>query len=324
MSRTTGNDSAAAEPVEGIAPRVNVIMTTYNHRDFIQQAVESVLSQRAEFSFDLTILDDVSTDGTGQIIEELAARHAGIVRVLRPPVNLNSNAELRRAIQLTAGEFVAILDGDDYWTDPHKLRKQVAFLDENPGLSMCFHDCTVVDRNGDVIRDSAFKYGKPAVRTGYRNIARANCVPGPSPMIRRKAISPLPAWLDPYEWGDWAIFLIAAVYGPIGFMPERMAAYRRHGGGYWTGMSHELRFRTTFQFLRDFEARSSKMRPRYAAQGMGAAWSANFFDAFEERDFASVRGLLIALFTVARGRQRLALISYSIIGFLRALKSRLT
>jgi glycosyltransferase involved in cell wall biosynthesis len=300
-------------------PRVNVIIATYNHVRYLRQAIEGVLAQEG-VSFDITIIDDVSTDGTGAIIEEFAAAHPERIQVSCPPVNLFSSAELRRAVNRCEAEFIALMDGDDYWIDPAKLRKQVAMLDEDPGLSMCFHDCVIVDEDGQPVHNSFFWLEPPHARTAYRDMAEKNYVPGPSPVIRRKAIWPLPNWIDSCEWSDWPLHLIAAEYGPIAFIPEPMAAYRVHPGGQWSAISAEERFEVTRRFLAYFATHLSAARARELDRGIGWAWTMSLLGALQKRELASVGRLARALLTTGRGRRRLALIGYTALSFCHVLK----
>jgi glycosyltransferase involved in cell wall biosynthesis len=316
------SEAEAPAPGGATPPRVNVIITTYNHARYLRQAIEGALAQQG-VSFDITIIDDVSTDGTGAIIAEFVAAHPQRIRMSCPPVNLFSSAELRRVVNRCEAEFIALMDGDDYWTDPAKLRKQVAVLDEDPGLSMCFHDCAVIDSQGRIVSRSFFPHKPPPARIGYRHMARGNYVPGPTPMVRREAIAPLPEWIDPCDWSDWAIYLLAAEYGPLAFIPESMAAYRVHPQGIWSGMSPEDRFDVTRRFIAYFAGHLSAEHARLLDRGIATAWARSAFEALEARDFTSLGKLARALLATARGRRGLVILWFGGVGFLRQWKNRL-
>jgi glycosyltransferase involved in cell wall biosynthesis len=311
-----GSDGTPGGPTR---PRVNVIITTYNHARYVRRAIEGVLAQEG-VSFDLTIVDDVSTDGTGAIIQEFASAHPDRIQVSCPPVNLFSSAELRRAVNRCEAEFIALMDGDDYWIDPAKLRKQVAVLDEDPSLSMCFHDCVIVDEEGQLVGDSFYWLEPPRARTAYRYMGDKNYVPGPSPVIRRKAIWPLPSWIDSCEWSDWPLHLIAAEYGPIAYIPEPMAAYRVHPGGQWSAVSAEERFEVTRRFLAYFATHLPAARARELDRGIGWAWTIGLLGALRKRELVSAGRLVRALLTAGRGGRKLALISYGALSFCHVLK----
>jgi glycosyltransferase involved in cell wall biosynthesis len=309
-------------PDAGQQARVSVVLTTYNHQAFIGEAIESILAQQCDFPIEVFITEDRSTDDTFEIVASYARRHPQLIRTWRSPHNLNTNAVTNRAIAAASGEFVALLDGDDYWTDPAKLAKQVAFLEASPDLSMCFHDCAIVDGSGHAISDSAFRLGRPPARMAFRDIARSNFVPGPSPMIRRAALDPLPSWVDSCEWGDWPLYLIAARHGAIGFIPEAMAAYRRHGGGYWTGMPARQRFETNVSFLTDVARHVPAADARELDRGIGYAWADTLFDQARARDLAGLARSLWRLPALAARRRRPGLIAVGLGELGRRLRQR--
>jgi glycosyltransferase involved in cell wall biosynthesis len=238
-----------ATPPAGAVPRVSVILVTYNHEAYIEQALESVLSQKTDFPVEIIITEDCSTDRTGELVEAAAAREPHRIRLVRSAVNTNTNLVTIRALEMAKGEFVAFLDGDDYWTSPDKLSKQVRFLDEHSDCAMCFHDVVMVDSAGRDIAPS-YRVKMPTPHAGeYDDIVRSNFIAGPSPMIRRNAISPPPTWLEDAEFGDWPLYILAAEQGSIGFLDESLAAHRVHAGGYWNAMGEEQQFEQCVRFL---------------------------------------------------------------------------
>src|SRR5436190_14839819 len=119
-------------------PKVSVLLMTYNHERFIGQAIESVLAQETDFPFELVIGEDCSTDGTRRICESFAASDPERVRLLPSPRNLGLLANYMRTWEACRGDFIATVDGDDFWLSPEKLATQVSALESNPRLSMCF------------------------------------------------------------------------------------------------------------------------------------------------------------------------------------------
>lgn len=245
---------------DGAAPRVSVILVTYNQEAHFEQAVESVLAQQTDFPFEIIISEDCSTDRTGELAEAVATKYPGMITLLRSPANLKTNEVTTRAIEIARGEYVAFIDGDDYWTAVDKLQKQVRFLDSNPGYSLCFHDVVVVNSAGEVIEQS-FRRLAPGPDVGeYADIVRCNYIAGPSAMIRRSAIGELPGWFEHAEFGDWPLYILAAERGFIGFMPEVLGAYRQHAGGYWNRMSEEEKLRRCVRMLERVSEHSSPVR----------------------------------------------------------------
>jgi glycosyltransferase involved in cell wall biosynthesis len=230
------------------AHKVSVVLLTYNHEAYVGRAIESVLAQDADF--DLIITEDRSTDRTGEIVEAAAAAHPDRIRLIRSEANLNTNKVTTRAIDMAKGEYVAFLDGDDYWTSPSKLSKQAAMLDARPELAIVFCDAEIVDSVGRTTKASFLATAPAPVVGTYTDIAASVYIAGPTAMIRKSAIAALPAWFEHAEFGDWPLYLLAAERGDIGLMPEVMAAYRVHEGGYWSGMAPDEQSRRAIRFLR--------------------------------------------------------------------------
>src|SRR4051794_27094717 len=128
--------------------QVSVVVVTYNHEPFIAQALDSVLSQELEGGYEVIVSEDCSTDGTRLVLAEYQARHPDTIRLLFSPRNLNTNEVVSRGIRAATGTYVALLDGDDYWSSPSKLAKQVRRFEQQPELSMAFHNVLVAYDDG--------------------------------------------------------------------------------------------------------------------------------------------------------------------------------
>ena len=126
-------------------PLVSVCMTTYNHEKFISQAIESVLCQRTTFGVEVVIGEDCSTDNTLAICRQYEAQYPDIVRIIASDHNIGMHANYRRTIEACRGKYIAMCDGDDWFTDENKLQIQVEQL-ENSGAAMCY---TRSERRGE-------------------------------------------------------------------------------------------------------------------------------------------------------------------------------
>jgi glycosyltransferase involved in cell wall biosynthesis len=131
------------------SPLVSVFMITYNHEKYIAQALNSVLMQKTSFDYEIVIGDDCSTDSTQKIIKDYVTKHPNKIKPIFQTVNVGA---MRNAYEFTLpeckGKYIATLEGDDYWTDPDKLQKQVDFLESNENYSVCFHHVIMVDAQG--------------------------------------------------------------------------------------------------------------------------------------------------------------------------------
>jgi len=215
------------------APRASVFVLTHDHVDWIGQALDSALAQQAPFEFELLVADDFSTDGTRERVLEYAARYPGRIRTFLPDRNLGVAGIWLQAARQCRGEYVAILEGDDYWTSPDKLAKQVSLLDGNSGWSTCFHRATLFFDDGSrPSRPATPAFPKDAF--GLDDIVRSCFIPFLTVVFRRDVLATVPEWLFGYRWFDWLFHIWCARRGAIGFLDEDMAAYRVHAGGNWS------------------------------------------------------------------------------------------
>jgi glycosyltransferase involved in cell wall biosynthesis len=243
------------------APEVSVFIQTYQHVDYIRDAVDNVLAQRVPFDFELVIADDCSSDGTREILHEYRARHPERIRLLLPERNLGPTELFRRSVAELRGRYVAWLDGDDYWCDEDKLALQVAALGEHPEWAACFHDATVRDVDGE-------KPDRPYVPVIERetvtldDLLRQNCVPSLSLMARGELVRGLPEWVWGGLWSDWMALATIAQHGDIGYLPRTMGVYRTHQGGLCAGLSRSDQLR---EDLRAFGLLREALSPEWRA-----------------------------------------------------------
>src|SRR5262245_52106657 len=120
--------------------KVSVLIITYNHESFIAQAVKSALERRTDFEYEIVIGEDCSTDGTRRILMDLQGRYPKRVRLLLHDRNVGMQENLIRVLRACQGDYVALLEGDDFWLSSHKLQKQVDYLAAHPECSMCCHN----------------------------------------------------------------------------------------------------------------------------------------------------------------------------------------
>ena len=118
-------------------PMVSVVMMTHNHEGYITQAVESVAEQQCDFPIELLIGEDFSTDGTRAVCEELQKRYPGLIRLIVASENVGITNNFLRLVSRSKGKYIAMLEGDDYWTHTEKLKKQVAMMESHPDYSWC-------------------------------------------------------------------------------------------------------------------------------------------------------------------------------------------
>ncbi len=231
------------------APLVSVVLRTYDHAPFIAQAVESVLIQRAGLPFELVVGEDCSSDGTRQIVEAYGRDYPETVRLVLPERNLGHGEMLRRALAATRGQLIAYLDGDDYWTSPDKLTKQVEFLRANPDCYDCFHDVSLIyDEAG--VPSGTVSPRLAEEHFGIEQIVMECFPPAPSMMFRRVVFEELERGAFDSAWLDWILHIQAATHGPLGYIPEALAAYRVHRGGMFSALDRVSQLEEDSRFYR--------------------------------------------------------------------------
>lgn len=137
---------------------VSVIVLTYNHEKYIRQALDSILMQEVDFSYEVLIGDDCSTDRTPEILKEYANKYPEIFSLTLRPCNLGASKNLYELLNLAKGKYIAHLEGDDYWTDSKKLQLQVALLEQDDLFIACTHKHRIVDENGVEHTDKKVKW----------------------------------------------------------------------------------------------------------------------------------------------------------------------
>lgn len=134
--------------------KLSIICITYNQKDYIKQCLDGFIMQKTNFEFVAYIGDDCSTDGTIEIIQEYEQKYPNIIKGIYHNQNVGVNQNLLDVMSKCNTRYVAICEGDDYWTDPYKLQKQVDYLEEHSEYSACFHPVRIKWENGKGKRES--------------------------------------------------------------------------------------------------------------------------------------------------------------------------
>lgn len=220
-------------------PLISVLMLTYNHAPYIREAIESVLSQETQYSFELIIADDASTDGTREIIQEYAQKDSRIVLSLQT-VNSKVSKNLIEACGYIRGKYLALCEGDDYWLDTQKLEKQVNFLENNPDFTVATHKVLLKFEGSSEDNPPQYIYKdcnahEERIQQGifYADEALANYYFQTGSLVLRWLFPDgFPAWVEKRMFFDHFMFMLHAVQGRIKYFDEAMSVWRRHEGGY--------------------------------------------------------------------------------------------
>lgn len=237
-------------------------MVTYNHERYIGQAIESVLMQETSFPIELIVGEDCSKDGTRAVVRRYATQRPDIVRPILHERNVGMGANAAAVAAACRGEFIAVLEGDDYWTDPRKLQRQVEWLDAHPDANFCFHDVHVIrGETGEVLRRHCNP--KPGSRVTISDLLAYNPVPTCSVVYRRLALPPMCEHIRKLGMQDWPSWIQLAERSYGGYLDETWGVYRLHGSGAWSTMTAERQYQSTLDF---YSAMLQVLGPEYHAQ----------------------------------------------------------
>lgn len=210
---------------------VSVVMITYNHENFIREAIEGVLMQQASFSFELIIGEDCSTDNTRKICIEYKKKYPEIIRLLLPDSNLGMANNFLQTLNESTGKYIAICEGDDYWTDPYKLQKQVDILEKRNDLMAIVTNSSVCDLENNLIQKERLVIA-PDNKQGEYNLhdffKLGSQYPTLTVVFRNKKeyiLNDLSNLSNPFL-GDWILWVLLHNLGNFYFLNEVTGAYR--------------------------------------------------------------------------------------------------
>ena len=217
-------------------PFLSVLMLTYNHEKFIADAIKSILMQKTNFKYEIVIGEDFSLDKTRSIIKEYQFNYPGTFNLLLHTKNIGANKNQILTTKACKGKYIAILEGDDYWTDPYKLQKQVDFLEANSDYIVSYHDAAIVDELNNKISNSKlppeFKkdFSSDELKHGAWILTLSMCF--------RNIIKEFPAEFIKVYNGDRFLTSILGLYGKGKYLSDiKPAAYRKHSTSNWSSMN---------------------------------------------------------------------------------------
>lgn len=217
---------------------VSINCITYNHQDYIRDAIEGFLMQKTNFKFEVLIHDDASTDNTAKIIKEYQLKYPEIIKPIYQLENQYSKGRKPSLINLerATGKYIAYCEGDDYWTDPYKLQKQVDFMEVNPEYSMCGHTVKVIDiRFNEEIDDPYYRRFEQSMELSFDLIGQSLFFQTSSMVVRSEYFKKgYPKFYIISPTGDQALQFWMAHVGKIYYFNDVMSVYRRFIPSSWT------------------------------------------------------------------------------------------
>ncbi|MEK3954460.1 glycosyltransferase [Psychrobacillus sp. FSL K6-1464] len=214
---------------------VSVNCTTYNQEQYIAEAIESFVNQITNFKYEILIGDDCSTDNTRIVVEHYANLHPDKIRIITSPTNVGARKNSQRLIQNSKGKYIAECEGDDYWTDPFKLQRQVDYMEKHPDCTLCFHSAEIIQapnkRTDRFIRPYVTDQVSPLEDI---IIGGGGFCPTPSLFYPKNLMENPPPFYESAPIGDYPMQMLLASHGYAYYMDKSMCAYRSGVEGSWT------------------------------------------------------------------------------------------
>jgi glycosyltransferase involved in cell wall biosynthesis len=243
---------------ETTTPLLSICVVTYNHERFIKEAIAGFLKQKVDFPVEILVHDDASTDDTQNILMQYSNDYPGLFKLVLQKENQHSifggGMHPRFNYPRARGKYIALCDGDDYWTDPHKLQKQIDFLEKNDDFSLCFTRSEMLKDNELTLHKVPFK---KTTFTGVDFLKTYNFICTATVVFKRGVLSTIKDQTK-YPFGDLALYLHASKIGKIKCLPDLTAVYRIHGSGVWSKLNNQDRLLKYFLFYKTYYPHATK------------------------------------------------------------------
>lgn len=220
--------------------KINVILITYNHSQYIRQALDGLIIQDVPCDVEVIVADDASSDDTISIIKEYAKTSSFEFRFFPKTDNLGFIKNYKRAFDACSGDYIALLEGDDYWNSPHHIYNHIQFLEKHSECSMSYnrHIRFWVDENRYETPEWSSEQDYELITS--ERMALGNCIGNLSCCVfRTRNIRRMNQQIFDMEFADWLLGMVMGQYGPLAYQKEITSVYRIHGGGQWSRMTEE-------------------------------------------------------------------------------------
>jgi glycosyltransferase involved in cell wall biosynthesis len=219
-----------------IKPVLSICCITYNHVNYIRDCIEGFILQKTDFPIEILIFDDASTDDTQKIIKEYSSKYTNIITFLQTENQWKNQKYglINYLLPAAKGNYIAICEGDDYWTDPYKLQKQVDFLEKNYDFNLCYHEVSILNNNG-ILRNDFINKTNKIITSKFDLAVWGNYIHTCTVVLRNNFIfNDFNSNIDLY---DYLMYMNFVKDGKIKKIEEIMSVYR-YGGGIWSSSSN--------------------------------------------------------------------------------------
>ncbi|PGT81118.1 glycosyltransferase [Bacillus sp. AFS040349] len=232
---------------------VSINCTTYNHEAYIADAIDSFLMQKTNFKFEILIGEDCSTDCTRNIVENYSKRYPGMIKIITSNENVGGRENMVRLKENSKGKYIAICEGDDYWTDPFKLQKQVDLMERNQEFSLCVHATNIVTVDKKLTGNVVKPYNETRITpTEDIILSDGSFFATNSILYRKELLNNPPEFFMNAHVGDYPLVLILSSRGRVFYIDEVMSSYRTGVKGSWTERTFSGEDRS-YKFVKNYE-----------------------------------------------------------------------
>lgn len=282
---------------------LSVVMITYKHEKYIEKAIAGILMQKTDFNFEFIIVDDCSPDNTSDVIRHYLKTIPPKInmRYYRHEKNIGASPNFIFGVGKSTGKYIAFCEGDDYWTDPFKLQKQVNFLEDNPGYIMVYHGARMINEQGELLQEDDLKYMDYPDYSSLELIQGAQALP--LTVCYRNVINDVPPEMYTITNQDTFLSSLLGNFGKGKYLGEiEPAHYRIHEGGMWSLKKRESKLVTkldTFSKIYNYYKRVGK-------KDFSSFYKKEYSNAFKMLCVNNLRsGKLMNLFAILRTYKRL-------------------
>ena len=228
---------------------VSICVVTFNHVSFIKKCLDDILMQQTNFDYEILLGEDASTDGTREICIEYAKKYPSKIKLFlhhrENNISINGSPTGRfnflYNLYSAQGKYIALCEGDDYWTDPYKLQKQVDFLEANPNFNICFTNAYNLLQNNELKLKEIPDISTNGVYTYDDLLEHYNFITTASVVVR-KNFNTIPQWIFKLPVGDLGLYLLTCKTAKIKCLPDITTVYRIHNQGIWSSLSQIKQF----------------------------------------------------------------------------------
>lgn len=243
-----------------LRPMVSVFCMVYNHENYLRECLDGFLTQKCNFDFEIVVGEDNSKDNSRSILLEYAKKYPGKFKLLLNEKNIGAVQNQILVFENCTGKYIAMCEGDDYWTEPNKLQKQVEFLEQKHEFIACFHNARVINSiNGQTYNHHDWEFER---EVPLMELLKLGGYSFPTASLTFRNYGQFSASFK-HSAGDMEILLALVIGGKFYFSPEIMAVYRRHCNGVYSGLKQNQKefIRSELLIIGSLEEKKKELNP---------------------------------------------------------------